>query len=109
MRRLISRTIFDRAVELLAAGESSATVARTLRISYTVSVRIAKGEHLYQRPAAEQRRRVERLRGYTPTPTEIAAACAEIRASRGVDVEPGWMPPVVSTAEIERLGRRLPR
>lgn len=64
----------------LAKGLSLIQISRALSVSTSVVGAVKRREHYHQQSPEEQRRR--HPHGSDPSPSEIAARCAEIRASK---------------------------
>lgn len=77
---MTSRHIVKRIEAELAKGLSKVRIAQQIGVTPKTVTAIERREHYHQQSPEEQRRR--HPHGLDPSPREIAARCAEIRASK---------------------------
>lgn len=95
MPKLMSRSTFDQIETLLQSGEHTlVAIGRQVGVYASVVGVIARGRHFYQADEAEQTRRRGHAPPYTPTPEEIAEACAQIRETWAEERLTHWTPPM---------------
>lgn len=79
MPKNLSKTLFSAIEALLKAGDQTQDeIASSLGVEKSIVCAIASGNHSYQ---SESRKRGA-CKPYLPTPEEIKAACARLRAAR---------------------------
>ena len=85
MPRILSKSIFSAIEALLkAGGQTQGEIASSVGVEKSVVCAIANGNHSYQSKSKKLRAR----KPYLPTPEEIKAECARLRAARDEDERP---------------------
>jgi hypothetical protein len=106
MPKPISKTVFMEIERLLKLGGHSYTeIAATVGVEPSLVSTIARGRHHYQLYSAKISRRPR----YLPTPGEIEAECAKLRAARKPsevdepkpDNSDGWPPPAITLGTLD--------
>jgi hypothetical protein len=106
MPKRITKQVFDEIERLLElGGRTYVEIAAKVGVEAALVSSIASGKHRYQAHSAP----VSRRPIYLPTPLEIEAGCARLRAARkkGEADEPkpvnsdGWPPPMVTLGTLD--------